>query len=81
MLISRKTPQPSAKWGTILDSSEQRGPGGDDNQLRSAVRAGAHNPLADAANLAAIGEQRALDGDMSSDEIALAMRSAAGLTR
>lgn len=59
----------------LLDSSEQHGPGDDDNQLRPAVLAVVQDLLADAANLAAIGEQRAWDGDISSEEFALAMRA------
>jgi len=59
----------------LLDTSEQRGPEGGDNQVRPAVLAVAHDLLADAANLAAIAEQRAWDGDMSSKEFALAMRA------
>ena len=59
----------------LLDSSEQRGPEDDDNQVRPAILAVVQDLLADAANLAAIAEQRAWDGDMSSEEFALAMRA------
>jgi hypothetical protein len=59
----------------LLDTSEQRGPAGDDNQVRLAVRAVIEDLLADAANLASIAEQRAWDGDLSSEEFALAMRA------
>ena len=59
----------------LLDSSEQSSPEGDDNQIRPAVLAVAKDLLADAANLAAIAEQRAWDGDISSEEFALAMRA------
>ena len=59
----------------LLDTSEQRGPGADDNQVRPAVYAVIQDLLTDAANLAAIAEQRAWDADMSSEEFALAMRA------
>ena len=59
----------------LLDSSEQAGPEDDDNEIRPAVRAVIQDLLADAANLAAIAEQRAWDGDISSEEFALAMRA------
>jgi hypothetical protein len=59
----------------LLDTSAQRGPGDDDNQFRPAVRAVIQDLLADAANLAAIAEQRAWEGDISSEEFALAMRA------
>jgi hypothetical protein len=59
----------------LLDSSEQAGPECDDNQIRPAVLAVVQDLLADAANLAAIAKQCAWDGDISSEEFALAMRS------
>jgi hypothetical protein len=59
----------------LLEASEQHGPKTDDNQFRPAVLAVVHDLLADAANLAAIAEQRAWDGDLSSEEFALAMRA------
>ena len=59
----------------LLDSSEQRGPENEDNQFRPALLAVVQDLLADAANLAAIAEQRAWDGDLSSEEFALAMRA------
>ena len=59
----------------LLDSSEQAGPGGQDNQFRPAVLAVVQDLLADASNLAAIAEQRAWDGDISSEEFAFARRA------
>ena len=59
----------------LLDTSEQHGSRDDDNQVRPAVRAVIQDLLADAANLAALAEQRAWDGDLSSEEFALAMRA------
>jgi hypothetical protein len=59
----------------LLDSSEQRGPEDSHNQFRPAVLAVIQDLLADAANLSAIAEQRAWDGDISSEEFALAMRA------
>jgi hypothetical protein len=59
----------------LLETSEQSGPEDEDNQFRPAVLAVIQDLLADAANLAAIAEQRAWDGDLSSGEFALAMRA------
>jgi hypothetical protein len=65
--------------GSILDellhSSEQHGPQAEENQFRPAVLAVLQDLLADAANLAAITEQRAWDGDLPPEEFALAMRA------
>ena len=82
LLLRFSDPEDAAAFrrvGTILDelldSSEQRGPEDDENQVRPAVLAVVQDLLADAANLADIAEQRAWDGDMSSEEFALAMRA------